>query len=115
MSIAPMASVAFEESEEVQSSIDLLGWNAWDVAGFLSDIGLAQHIEAFSDAQIDGESLSVLDTEMLVDLGVTSVGQRIRLLRAVYDVKLQWVSDMVHRLKLCDVADDGFQAGLSHR
>lgn len=89
MSMAAMASVSYEETEEVQSSIDLLGWNAWDVAGFLSDLGMSQHIEAFSQAQIDGESMSVLDTEMLVDLGVTSVGQRIRLLRAIYDVKVQ--------------------------
>lgn len=91
---AEAAGSVFEESyaaSRAASPTGLLSWSTWEVADYLGQLGLSQHVDAFVEADIDGEALSYLDADLLQDLGVRSVGQRLRLLRAVYDLRVQYV------------------------
>src|SRR5215472_16268926 len=54
-----------------------------DVAAWLSGLGLQQYESVFRDNDIDGAVLPSLTAEDLNDLGITSVGHRRRLLRAI--------------------------------
>lgn len=54
-----------------------------DVRAWLAKQGLSQYVEAFESNDIDGELLPHLDEASLTQLGVASVGHRIRLLRAI--------------------------------
>lgn len=63
-------------------------WSTWEVAEHLDRLGMGHHVNAFLEADIDGDALVYLDADMLSDLGVSSVGQRLKLLRSIYDLKI---------------------------
>ena len=54
-----------------------------DVAIWLRDLGLERYEAAFRDHEIDAEILPTLTAQDLIDLGVTIVGHRRRLLNAI--------------------------------
>lgn len=54
-----------------------------DVGQWLSDLGLAQHVQTFAEQQIDGDLLPTLSDADLRELGVVALGQRKRLLAAI--------------------------------
>src|SRR5260370_404178 len=54
-----------------------------DVAAWLQDLGLQRYVQAFRDNDIDAEVLPKLTAEDLISIGVTSVGQRRKLLDAI--------------------------------
>ena len=51
-----------------------------DVKAWLSRLGLAQYERAFRDNDVDAEVLPELTAEDLIELGVTSVGHRRKML-----------------------------------
>ena len=86
----------------------LLDWDESDVHAWLSSLGLpqyerqirgmfvlgimtvqAQRADAFAENSIRGDSLCTIDVESLKGLGVHSIGQRLSILKAVYDLKLE--------------------------
>ncbi|XP_049568980.1 SH3 and multiple ankyrin repeat domains protein 2 isoform X5 [Orcinus orca] len=58
-------------------------WTKPDVADWLESLNLGEHKEAFMDNEIDGSHLPNLQKEDLIDLGVTRVGHRMNIERAL--------------------------------
>jgi class 3 adenylate cyclase/predicted ATPase len=54
-----------------------------DVAAWLQDLGLERYVPAFRENDIDAEVLPKLTAEDLISIGVTSVGDRRKLLAAI--------------------------------
>lgn len=83
----------------------LLDWDESDVHAWLSSLGVPQferqirgklwalgfmtpRADASAENSIRGDSLCIIDAESLKSLGVHSIGQRLSILKAVYDLKL---------------------------
>ncbi|XP_075808738.1 SH3 and multiple ankyrin repeat domains protein 1 isoform X4 [Microtus pennsylvanicus] len=58
-------------------------WTKFDVADWLEWLGLSEHRAQFLDHEIDGSHLPALTKEDYVDLGVTRVGHRMNIDRAL--------------------------------
>ncbi|XP_041445354.1 SH3 and multiple ankyrin repeat domains protein 2 isoform X11 [Xenopus laevis] len=58
-------------------------WTKQDVAEWLESLHLGEHREMFMDNEIDGTHLPNLQKEDLIDLGVTRVGHRMNIERAL--------------------------------
>ncbi|KAJ3594146.1 hypothetical protein NHX12_006478 [Muraenolepis orangiensis] len=58
-------------------------WSKGDVADWLDSLNLAEHRDAFLDNEIEGAHLPSLRKEDLIDLGVTRVGHRMNIERAL--------------------------------
>ncbi|KAJ7985712.1 hypothetical protein DPEC_G00343310 [Dallia pectoralis] len=58
-------------------------WSKLDVADWLDSLNLSEHKEAFMDNEIEGAHLPSLQKEDLIDLGVTRVGHRMNIERAL--------------------------------
>ncbi|TRY75988.1 hypothetical protein DNTS_010894 [Danionella cerebrum] len=61
----------------------VLMWNKQDVADWLESLNLGEHRDAFMDNDIEGSHLPNLQKEDLIDLGVTRVGHRMNIERAL--------------------------------
>ncbi|KAK9478048.1 hypothetical protein V1514DRAFT_281591 [Lipomyces japonicus] len=66
----------------------IVGWDVSDVCNWLDQLGLWQYRESFQENDITGEVLIHLDHDFLKELGVSSVGHRLQILKAVYNVKV---------------------------
>ncbi|CAB1312320.1 unnamed protein product, partial [Coregonus sp. 'balchen'] len=58
-------------------------WTKWDVADWLAYLNLGEHRERFLDNEIDGSHLPSLTKDDFLDLGVTRVGHRMNIERAL--------------------------------
>ncbi|CAG5849488.1 unnamed protein product [Menidia menidia] len=58
-------------------------WSKHDVADWLDSLHLGEHRDAFLDNEIEGAHLPSLQKEDLIDLGVTRVGHRMNIERAL--------------------------------
>ncbi|TNN24818.1 SH3 and multiple ankyrin repeat domains protein 2 [Liparis tanakae] len=58
-------------------------WSKHDVADWLESLNLGEHRDAFLDNEIEGAHLASLQKEDLIDLGVTRVGHRMNIERAL--------------------------------
>ena len=67
----------------------LVDWSAEHVADFISDLGLEQYADTFVDEGITGDVLAALQHAELKEMGITSVGHRLTILKAAYDVKIK--------------------------
>ncbi|KAK9241326.1 hypothetical protein V1525DRAFT_392806 [Lipomyces kononenkoae] len=66
----------------------IVGWDVQEVGNWLEQIGLRQYRDSFLENDITGEVLIHLDHDFLKDLGVSSIGHRLQILRAVYSIKI---------------------------
>ncbi|XPS70066.1 hypothetical protein M3J09_002308 [Ascochyta lentis] len=67
----------------------LVDWSADQVADYMSDLGLDQYADTFVDEGITGDVLAALQHAELKEMGVASVGHRLTILKAVYEVKVK--------------------------
>ncbi|KAF1355775.1 RA-domain-containing protein [Lizonia empirigonia] len=67
----------------------LVDWSAEHVADYISDLGLEQYADTFVDEGITGDVLAALQHAELKEMGVGSVGHRLTILKAVYEVKVK--------------------------
>lgn len=92
------------QSFELKPSI--LDWDENDVHNWLTKLGFPQYEQqvkgtlppsirpyptaanAVSENNITGDVLCLLDPETLKDMGVATIGQRLAILKAVYNIKL---------------------------
>ncbi|KAG5854664.1 hypothetical protein ANANG_G00040200 [Anguilla anguilla] len=65
------------------NSLPLPYWTKYDVADWLGYLNLGEHRERFLDNEIDGTHLPSLTKEDYLDLGVTRVGHRMNIERAL--------------------------------
>ncbi|KAL3423061.1 protein kinase regulator ste50 [Phlyctema vagabunda] len=64
-------------------------WDAAECAEFVASIGLRQYSDSFLENEIVGEALVALQHDDLKQMGVTSVGHRLTILKNVYDIKIK--------------------------
>ncbi|KAI9297309.1 hypothetical protein K502DRAFT_347254 [Neoconidiobolus thromboides FSU 785] len=69
---------------------NVLTWTSEQVASWLGTIGFNSYIQKFQDEGITGEVLVYLDHETLLDLNLKSLGKRIQLLKAIYELKVRF-------------------------
>ncbi|WRT63951.1 uncharacterized protein IL334_000878 [Kwoniella shivajii] len=67
--------------------LSLLEWDEAAVQSYLSDLGLDKYEDVIYEHGITGDVLSVMDHSALQDLGMNSLGHRLNLLRAVWELK----------------------------
>jgi SAM domain (Sterile alpha motif) len=87
--ITPPPPPGFDDDETRGcSSADVLhrpvfSWTIDDVASWLDSLRLSEHSDHFRECLIDGARLTKLGRSELIQLGVTQVGQRMNLERAI--------------------------------
>ncbi|ESK97684.1 protein kinase regulator [Moniliophthora roreri MCA 2997] len=69
---------------------NLMDWDEADVHKWLTSIGYAQYETNIKEHRISGDILCMLDQETLKGVGVSTVGQRLAILKAVYNLKIQY-------------------------
>lgn len=74
---------AASASGKAFASKPMEAWSKHDVADWLESLNLAEHRHAFLDNEIEGAHLPSLQKEDLIDLGVTRVGHRMNIERAL--------------------------------
>ncbi|KAI9930487.1 hypothetical protein ASPWEDRAFT_27010 [Aspergillus wentii DTO 134E9] len=67
----------------------IVEWTAEECASFLVGLGLRQYCGAFLDNEIVGEALIALKHDELKEMGITSVGHRLTILKSVYETKVK--------------------------
>lgn len=58
-------------------------WNKYDVGDWLESVGLGEHRPRFLEHEIEGAHLPALTKDDLAELGVTRVGHRMNIERAL--------------------------------
>ncbi|EAT82670.2 hypothetical protein SNOG_10335 [Parastagonospora nodorum SN15] len=81
----------FTHSRDSKSSPTglLMEWTEEQVADFISDLGLEQYADTFAEEVISGDVLAALQHAELKEMGVNSVGHRLTILKAVYEMKVK--------------------------
>ncbi|KAF2258279.1 RA-domain-containing protein [Lojkania enalia] len=64
-------------------------WTPQESADFISELGLSQYADTFIDQEISGEALILLQHPELKEIGLNSVGHRLTILKAVYEIKVK--------------------------
>ncbi|EJC98007.1 uncharacterized protein FOMMEDRAFT_171383 [Fomitiporia mediterranea MF3/22] len=67
---------------------NILFWDEYDVHVWLSSLGLSQYEVQVREHHITGDILIQLDAEALKEVGIATVGQRLLILKAVYQLKI---------------------------
>ncbi|KAF8845199.1 hypothetical protein BDN67DRAFT_893490 [Paxillus ammoniavirescens] len=76
--------------DTVNGGDSIIGWNEDRVHQWLASLGFPQYEHQIREHNISGDILCVLDAEALKAVGVATVGQRIAILKAVYQAKLAY-------------------------
>ncbi|XP_029311533.1 SH3 and multiple ankyrin repeat domains protein 1-like [Cottoperca gobio] len=71
-------------------------WTKYDVADWLAYLNLSEHRERFIDNEIDGSHLPSLTKDDFLDLGVTRVGHRMNIERALKKLTDRRLSSPLH-------------------
>ncbi|KAF5362423.1 hypothetical protein D9756_002432 [Leucocoprinus leucothites] len=66
----------------------LLQWEPVDVHKWFSSIGFPQYESQLKDNDVDGQAFVLLNPEALKELGVSTIGQRLAILKAIYQLKI---------------------------
>lgn len=67
----------------------IVDWSAEQCADFVSGLGLPQYADSFVEEAITGDALITLLHADLKEMGITSIGHRLTILKGVYDVKIK--------------------------
>ncbi|RXK42458.1 hypothetical protein M231_00012 [Tremella mesenterica] len=82
-----MTSPQLLQSPMIYSPTSLLQWDEATVHQFFRRIGLPNYEGAIYDQGITGDVLAVMDHASLLDLGMESIGHRLKILRAIWELK----------------------------
>jgi protein STE50 len=85
----PQTLSALTMAESSQRPLSILDYTEEDVVQFLSSLGLDQYGNQIYEHRISGDILQALDSESLKEIGISSVGQRLTVLKAVYTLKIR--------------------------
>lgn len=72
-------------------------WNVGDVVAWLHESNLGQHAVLFTDNDINGSALLQLDQSTLKEMGIPSMGERLRIVAAVRALHKRLVEVNAHR------------------
>ncbi|THU91525.1 hypothetical protein K435DRAFT_780687 [Dendrothele bispora CBS 962.96] len=65
-------------------------WDENDVRDWLTSLGLSQYQDKFREHRISGDILCMLDADALKGVGVSTIGQRLNILKNVYHLKVHY-------------------------
>ncbi|KAF9258931.1 hypothetical protein L218DRAFT_1004455 [Marasmius fiardii PR-910] len=68
----------------------LVDWDEDEVQSWLSTLGFPQYEANIKEHRISGDILCMMDQETLKGVGVATVGQRLSILKAVYNLKIAY-------------------------
>ncbi|EDN05850.1 conserved hypothetical protein [Histoplasma mississippiense (nom. inval.)] len=87
-------------------------WTAEECADFAAGLGLSQYCDAFLENEIVGEALIALKHEELKEMGISSVGHRLTILKSVYETKVKQgiLLDADHYVPLSAEQSNGAEA-----
>jgi hypothetical protein len=74
---------------EGQMASSLIEYNEEEVHLLFSSFGFPQYEQQIHEHGITGDILQALDHDTLKEIGITSVGQRLVILKAVYNLKIR--------------------------
>lgn len=88
---SPMSSTTILDPPHGTSSFSdfLRTWNDTHVARWLTDNKCPQYVNAFRENDIRGDILLELDQDTLKEIGITSIGDRLRVLNAVKALRIR--------------------------
>ncbi|EJD43767.1 hypothetical protein AURDEDRAFT_114560 [Auricularia subglabra TFB-10046 SS5] len=66
----------------------IMDWDELAVCSWMHSIGFDQYDDQIHEHSITGDVLATLDSDMLKEAGIGSVGQRLAILKAIYHVKI---------------------------
>ncbi|KIP10010.1 hypothetical protein PHLGIDRAFT_28697 [Phlebiopsis gigantea 11061_1 CR5-6] len=66
----------------------MLDWDEGNVHLWLTTLGLPQYENQIRQHRVSGDVLSLMDAESLKEIGIETIGQRLAILKAVYQLKL---------------------------
>ncbi|KAL1700958.1 hypothetical protein EV121DRAFT_294720 [Schizophyllum commune] len=72
----------------VEHDKEILQWDENDVQAWLKSIGFPQYEQQIRENNITGDVLVMLNAESLKEFGVATIGQRVAILKAVYQLKI---------------------------
>ncbi|TDL24017.1 hypothetical protein BD410DRAFT_838533 [Rickenella mellea] len=75
-----------DTSSDARKSI--VDWDENDVQSFLSKIGFSQYESNIREHRISGDILAILNVDDLKEIGITTIGQRLAILKHVYLAKV---------------------------
>ncbi|KAL1961186.1 hypothetical protein VTO42DRAFT_3131 [Malbranchea cinnamomea] len=64
-------------------------WTAKESADFVAGLGLKQYSDAFIEHEMVGEALIAVKHDELKEMGISSVGHRLTILKSVYEIKVK--------------------------
>ncbi|KAI0091726.1 hypothetical protein BDY19DRAFT_983959 [Irpex rosettiformis] len=74
------------------ASVELRGsiqdWDEGDIQAWLTTLGLPQYENQIREHRVSGDVLCLMDADSLKEVGIATVGQRLAILKAVYQLKL---------------------------
>lgn len=77
----PQCAMKVEKQEDAHKHLE--SWSAEDVGDWLVHIELSQYKDSFVSNAIDGTELCNMDDKTLIDLGVSALGHRNKILRCI--------------------------------
>ncbi|KAH9935057.1 hypothetical protein B0H21DRAFT_759323 [Amylocystis lapponica] len=66
----------------------ILEWDEADVHTWFTSLGFPQYESQIKQHNISGEVLCLMDADTLKDVGIATIGQRLAILKGVYNIKL---------------------------
>ncbi|PVU99521.1 hypothetical protein BB559_000028 [Furculomyces boomerangus] len=66
---------------------NIISWSVQDVVEWFNFNGFTGHDQKIIENEIDGEALSLMKNESLIDLGIPYLGTRLLLLKKIYHIK----------------------------
>lgn len=76
------------DDQELPKTI-ITEWTPEECAQFVASLNLRQYCDAFIEHGIVGEALIALKHDELKEMGITSVGHRLTILKQIYDTKMK--------------------------
>ncbi|KAK7686418.1 hypothetical protein QCA50_010642 [Cerrena zonata] len=67
---------------------NIIDWDEVDVHAWLCKLGFPQYEQQIREHNITGDVLCLLDAESLKEVGIATIGQRLAILKAVYQLKI---------------------------
>ncbi|KAI0923863.1 hypothetical protein AcW1_006700 [Taiwanofungus camphoratus] len=76
------------DTPSFESRTSILQWDETDVHIWFSKLGFPQYESQIRGHNISGDVLCLLDAEGLKEVGIATIGQRLAILKGVYNIKL---------------------------
>ncbi|KAI4209417.1 MAG: hypothetical protein LQ351_007646 [Letrouitia transgressa] len=88
-STEPTPTYGRPEGEKMSPTDSIAEWSIGQCADFIASLDMPQYCDKFIENEITGEALAELGQEELKEMNILSMGHRLAILKAIYDVKIK--------------------------